>query len=1622
MSKGSIFKKCLSLVMVIAVLASLAVPAFAATSTKHYDYVALGDATTAGWGLDEAAETDAYYVKVAEYLGTDNYAFKSAKRYRVEEIRYLLDTSYNGDAYTAAIHGIGAAKKSGEVKNYVTNTDKLSVMVGVNNFTTYIVEQMMSYLENNGKPKYAYDFDDLVLEGDENLLAAVENLQQVVLETLLDAAPDGEGDQAIELVNYTVEICTYALLSYVENFKGMVDAIYALNPDVELYIVGIYNPAAGETLSLTYEGKTYTFPIGTVIEAVIEFANLYTQVLLPRVYDYPYDHSYTYVNPGNPELLIDQMANTSLKQDDRIPDELVTQLLFMVEETVTSMVQEMFEPYGVTKTDKEAMEIAEEIANLPENERHGYIRDLINDEAAKLVIDELTENLKEYTGKFGTGEDPVTEEEVTALLEDLYNAKDEAAREERATEFVDGILTDPAILNQALTKGIYDYIQDYEGYDLQEYITVENVEDLLNKMQNAADTDAAREAVVKSWMNDLAVAKIVEKVKALGVEGYTAAKAEEMMAAMEKDPDNAEAIAKEHLQADGFHAFMVGKFEETYQENGLTLQTYKSFDKFVTAVENANDAEAEEIVRNEIKAAAVYKITQDEKYELISGSVTEDDITALFTSMDKASDKSACLSKWIADMGLTDIDKFLSGYVTNTFNSAYNAYDNAADVAVNAVLDYKAGVETAADAFAQYVRLEDEVIGEILRVYKDYVGEDGKLDLTSNEDFQKQKNNAVNAVLDGYEDYAEAIVKGEDAGDQLNDKLGKVYDLMCEIAEVDTISLNDLLSVSKKVVNNGKSYFEEMYNNLIQGDLEATEDKTVAYLALRYVLADAMMIMPSAKGHDAIASQLIKAMNGEDTSSLTGRATNKLIDAVIAYLKKPVTGSGQATTLVDPDLYVALGDNITNGAGLNGSDTYVDILGDYLAMNGEGDVVCNYALNGLRTEDLLAMLDEDYSGDAYTKNVKLSSLDEDYLDNIKSADLITVNVGINNLVTYPVTQTLLEYNGKDTYEMDWTRFYDEEDEQIADLFDKVGEAKDTLIDLVLRIVNVAENRVQELDGTSAYAKCEKMLDVLDTAVQSVIYGVLGYAVDLDNSVEALLELNPTATIVLVGFYNPLEDTYFKIDRPVTVGNLTHDLSKYPIDVDALSDKVINLANRFLTNYVGLLASDGTAANEGSRIVTVSTVDTTLCIDDCDVSKDLSTLTSWKTVSVKGKNITIKVPQYLVNVAQTHAHSLLPNAEGHKYIATQIRDALDYEITEPVIGTITGVKWTMSLDSVVYLDYFVEMNGFADDVDFATQGGVVIWTGDEAPTSSDQLYVGAENTVVLEGMYYDEENGWYVRTHEIYAKNLGDMVYLRPYVEVADGVYVYTEKGSRYSPALYCYDMLDNASEREDTRNVCAALLAYGAEAQKYFDYNTDALVTTAPDKYTHINLADYDLEFDEKYLDELVKIDNVQELADTLEGTKNGIEFVKATLDLQGAIRMPVGYNVDSGVINMNKVKSAQVLFWTASDIAKLKSLTVDNASYVGELMSADGSEEVDWCEYYTLSDHILAKNLGETVYFSCRIETTGGKVYRSGLVCYSPEQYLADQIKDAEDHVEVCKAIAVYSEMARIRFIDNAN
>lgn len=1608
MNVWKVFKKTISVVLTLAIALGLAAPVFAEVATLSsgsIGYLAMGDGMTEGIGLKDQV-SDAYAANVAKALYGDNwensYRLRADSKYRVEELRYLIDTDYSGDGYTEQFFGTPDTeferdKKDGSVRDEVASADYITISAGVNNFSTYIVEQMLYYVENGGAVKYSYDIESVLsgyaVQGVDmgDAYAEFEDMKAIVKNELMAAAGDTM-DKGVELVDFVAEVSAYAMLSYIVSFNALVDEIYALNPDVELYVIGIYNAMEGEVLSVTVNGQYHDVEIGQFFGALLEIANAYTQILAPRVYDY------TYVHPGSPELLIDVMGDDSLTTEERIPDGLKTKLLESAEDTAIEMIQEMYAQYGVEKSTKEAEDLAYEIFEAETaEERLEIIKSEINDMAIEEVLDRFEKELENYAGTYGNID--ISGDDILNLLSDMEAAEKaaeeagateeevDAALETVATDFVVDLMTkamagqtfagikietqedayeaialleknaasaggDPAAIREAAAAMVIAEIGEDNILGIDEADVVELLE-----LMDVQTTTEAREEVVDAWLNEKAAEYICTTVQQY-VASYTLADAKELLAEMEaSDSDDDAAIAKEHLLKH-FTPVLADKMEEKYTEGGFTLQNYASFEAFAHAINTEDDVKT--VVREEIRAAAAVAI-----HEYATGTTAEDEggntlplwsscqcvgthdpetcsglslamIQEMLTTMDSKStqeEKDEALQAWMvkymcggsAPVAGSLYERLFFNPVKAKFLDAYNSYNDAATTAENMCANYRDSLDKASDAFGSYADLKAQAADTIIKNYEESYQGAGATAQQYYTDYLALRDAAVSKVMSGYKEYANAINKGLSSCDKLNEVFDNVFIQLCEIAEVEAISLNDILSVAKKAQTGG--YVQGLVNDLIQGETLAKDAKTVAYLALRYYLADSMMIMPSASGHKTIANQIIKAINGEDTYSTGGYYANKVIDKAIdvykcanAYRNLSSSESGQVDTLINPALYVALGDNVTSGSALDDASlAYPKLVGDALAMAADdrdgGDKVQNYAINGMRVEELLMLVDDSYNGDEYTAErfgtADIQALRDAYADDIANAELITINVGINNMVTYPLVQTMLAYNGETPYEMDWGRFIGD---SRANKIDKgMAAAKK----LTLFLVDNAESRSETLDDLSAYERCERALNTMFTAVESMVYSYISYIFTLDDAVEQIAALNEDATIALIGFYNPLEDTYFQVDRTVTVRGKTVDLSQYEINVDKLADMMLNLANRYLANYVGSISENGTAADEGSRLLNVKINDTELFVtNDSTVSKDLSHLVEWKDFTLRGKTLTVYVPEYFLQSGRTAGDCLHPNEAGHEYIADQILAALDFEIYADVIVD----NYTKT-----YGDADPDYSALIDDLSSLWSievTGITREAGEEVGTYQLSALYEAEDGY----KEIDEEFG----TLEIVQRDASITV------TVKDGVIT-----------AVAYD------------NVLEA----------------DQYLLTASDLTLSGSIGAYEVTVDSSYITKNynLTIEIVEEV------TIGQIQFVNPSLNLESEVH----YNFDYKLVgfDMNQVVEMGLLkFNTRTD-----DLADSNMNTADEVITG----AVNMGEYYRFrSNGVDAKNLDDDAWYRCYVIMSDGQIVYGSRVKFDAREY----------------------------------
>ena len=219
---------------------------------------------------------------------------------RAEEVRFLLDDSYKGDAYTdwrfcdvegydkrasqnwfylagklewEAAGNVGAPTQEEAVaalkaayRDAVAKADLITVDIGVNNFGVYASNQIISNMYENDLNKIDPEIAEKYAEG-----------KAYVYDLIKEKV--GDIDLPEETLNHMADTMAYALVGCCTSFDAVMEQIYALNPDATVVVVSIQNLMSG--LYAQIDGMDEKLPFGEIFGSIINIANIYTSVLSP---------------------------------------------------------------------------------------------------------------------------------------------------------------------------------------------------------------------------------------------------------------------------------------------------------------------------------------------------------------------------------------------------------------------------------------------------------------------------------------------------------------------------------------------------------------------------------------------------------------------------------------------------------------------------------------------------------------------------------------------------------------------------------------------------------------------------------------------------------------------------------------------------------------------------------------------------------------------------------------------------------------------------------------------------------------------------------------------------------------------------------------------------------------------------------------------------------------------------------------------------------------------------------------------------------------------------------------------------------------------------------------------
>lgn len=230
-------------------------------------------------------------------------------------------------------------------------------------------------------------------------------------------------------------------------------------------------------------------------------------------------------------------------------------------------------------------------------------------------------------------------------------------------------------------------------------------------------------------------------------------------------------------------------------------------------------------------------------------------------------------------------------------------------------------------------------------------------------------------------------------------------------------------------------------------------------------------------------------------------AMNKDKKNVYGYQRMPV---GSYPYLIAEELNKTLGGTTSAYNGnLKDTQPFTKVHVDQLAMS------------SMRVEELRFLLDESYPGDSYTAwrfygpggdnwfgkaEADLATLRAVYQNAIKEADVITLDMGINNFGVYVSNQLGNEY----------------------------GETLEDIDPALAAKFNAAKAQVKQLAAQFS-PNAVAMLNQMDGMIDTLAYALAGFCVSFDVVMEKIRELNPDATVVVVSIQNLLTGLSVKVD-------------------------------------------------------------------------------------------------------------------------------------------------------------------------------------------------------------------------------------------------------------------------------------------------------------------------------------------------------------------------------------------------------------------------------------------------------------------------------------------------------------
>ncbi len=339
-----------------------------------------------------------------------------------------------------------------------------------------------------------------------------------------------------------------------------------------------------------------------------------------------------------------------------------------------------------------------------------------------------------------------------------------------------------------------------------------------------------------------------------------------------------------------------------------------------------------------------------------------------------------------------------------------------------------------------------------------------------------------------------------------------------------------------------------------------------------------------------------------------------------------------------------------------------------------------------------------------------------------------------------------------------------------------------------------------------------------------------------------------------------------------------------------------------------------------------------------------------------------------------ADNELPGDDGF-HIENEIVERPDLKLEYP----------TISLEDEVTMQVY-----FSTDAEISAENvGILAW--DAAPSMLNKKD-GIQGGILA-------ENGLYCVSLPVSAEKLGDEIYLCVYAELADGTVVYSDVVT-YSVKSYAYSKLANSNTDNELKALLVSLLNYGAAAQVYFDYKTDALVNA-------------DLTAEQQTLAESYNANMVKPVAQPTGSKVSAFAANGGFADRSASAHFESAFGISYLMTGSVEATGDQAMlyFWTQEQFDALETLSAENCTGSVTMTLENGT-------FIGFVGGIAAKDINDTVYAATVYTGNDGVTYSTGVLAYSLGAYCANMVnKGSEDMRDLAAATIVYGFYASAYF-----